>query len=408
MRGPFTLAVLGLGSRTGYAIWAGSMALCACGARDLGPEVTSVEPTAAMVSQLPVPVTIRGAHFLGARVSVDDRTPVGVLQAEASIGGQPLTSVMVVAPDTLTGFVPASLPVGVHDVEVRVGNRQRGTLEHGFEVKNDGVVPPVEPPVNGCNSGEFGVPQLVWPASTSDERGPALSADRLTIVFSRASEAGEDIYYATRPSVEAPFGPPMPLDGLSGDDNTTPVLSADELTIYFASNRTGNWEIWSGQRTAKGLTFGTVRQMIELSSEGNELRPWLSADQLTIYFESDRMGTASDVWKATRADLASDFSAPQQVTWLNSAANEGSPSTTPNQLTCLYVADSETTLGWKTLLRTSRASVADSFDWGTAIPGLSGHNVDGYAALSSDGRELVFGAAGVTQQIWRVAVDCAD
>lgn len=414
MRGPLTLAVLNWGSRSAYITLASLLPLFACGPRHGGPEVDSVEPASAGVAQLPVPVTIRGAHFLAARVSLDDRAPVGVLQPEARIGGEPLTSVEVIAPDTLTGYVPATLAVGTYDVEVRLSNGQYGTLEDGFEVTAIGVAPigsddpPPGPVVNGCNAGELGTPTLLWPASTSDERGPALSADRLTIVFSRTSLEGEDLYYATRPSVDAPFGPARQFDEFTGGFNTTPVLSTDQLEIYFASNRSGNWDIWTAERTAVGLTFGNLRQLMTLSSPSDELRPWITADQLTIYFESDRMGMAADIWKATRATAADDFAAPQQVTWLNTASNEGSPSTTPNQLTCFYVADSLQTLGWKTLLRTQRATTAESFNAGTEVAALSGFNVNGYASLSPDGRELIFSAAGTTQQIWRVPVTCIE
>jgi Tol biopolymer transport system component len=320
----------------------------------------------------------------------------------------------MVAPDTLTGFVPATLPVGIYDVEVRLGNGHHGTLEDGFEVVGFGVAPigsddtPPNPVVNGCNVGELGTPELVWPTSVNNERGPSLSGDRLTMVFSRTSAEGEDLYYATRPSLDALFGEPTRFEEFVGDKNTTPVLSADQLAIYFASDRSGTWDIWYAERAEIGLTFGTHRPLVLLNSMSTEIRPWVSADQLTIYFESDRMGMASDVWKATRANRASEFAAPQQVTWLNSAYNEGSASTTPNQLTCFYISDSLQVSGWKTLLRTQRATAADSFNWGTVVAALSGYNVNGYASLSPDGRELVFGAAGATQQIWRVLINCTE
>ena len=43
-----------------------------------------------------------------------------------------------------------------------------------------------------------------------------------------------------------------------------------------------------------------------------------------------------------------------------------------------------------------------------AGPALSAFNVIGYASLAPDGRELVFSAAGTTQQIWRVPVLCSE
>lgn len=410
MRGPLTFAMSSSGSRA-VAAFPVSLALFACGAGAPGPEVDSVEPRAADVAQLPVLVTIRGAHFLGARVSLDDTAPAGVHHGEPRIGGEPLMSVSLVGSDTLTGFVPATLPVGVHDVEVRLETGERGMLAGGFTVLGAGVVPPgvatVPPTSNGCNGGEVGVPERVWPDSTYNERGPALSNDRLSIVFSRANGIEEDIYWATRPSVDAPFGPPHLFDEFGSGRKTTPILSADQRTIYFASDRSGSWDIWKANRMEVGQVFGGVQPLTVVNSTANELRPWLSVDQLTLYFESDRMGTI-DVWRATRSDLGSDFATPELVTGLNTTSNEGSASLTPDQLTCYYVADSPLIAGWKTLLRTRRVSTSDSFDGGVTFAALESFNVNGYASLSSDGRELVFGAGGATLQIWRVRFDCSE
>lgn len=411
MGGPLTLAVWDSMRRSGYVVAASVLQLWSCEAKGPEVDIDSIEPASANVAQLPVPVTIHGAYFLGARVSLDDRAPAGVLQPQALIGGEPLTGVRVVAPDTLTGFVPATLPAGTYDVEVLLGDDRRGTLEDAFVVLDNGATPvgsdDTPPPVlNGCNAGELGVPELVWPNAVTNDRGPALSADRLKMVFSRIGAEREDLYYATRPSLDAAFGEPSVFDEFSGGRNTTPVLSGDELKIYFASERSGNWDIWVADRLAVGLTFGNLRQLMALNSTASELRPWISADGLTIYFESDRTGTGSDVWKATRASTDAEFSAPQQVTWLNTPSNEQSASTTPDQLTCFYVSDSFQAVGWKTLLRTQRAAATDSFSWGVAVSALSGHNVNGYASLSPDGRELVFSAAGPTQQIWRVLINC--
>lgn len=378
----------------------------ACSAAGGDPEVNSIDPPRVDVAMLPVQVTVRGAHFVSARVSLDDRAPAGVLSVQATVGGALLTSVVITTPDTLTGFVPASLPVGAHDVEVRLGDGRRGILPGGFVVVGGGVQPSVIDP-NVCNAGDFGVPELVWPASTTNDHAPSLSHDRLTLVFSRPGPVGDDVFQATRPNLDSPFGEPVRFEEFTGGNNTTPALSADERTIYFASDRSGSWDIWSGNREPGAFTFGSVKAIEEVNSTAHELHPWVTADGLTMYFESDRAGgTAYDIWRATRTSVGALFSQPVLVAALNAPSNDGSPSLTPDGLTCFYTSDAAQVGGWKTLLRTQRAAVTDDFGWGVQVASLSGFNIS-HASLSGDGRELVFSAAGPTvQQLWRVPINC--
>ena len=58
-----------------------------------------------------------------------------------------------------------------------------------------------------------------------------------------------DIYRAVRPSIDEPFGEPVPVAGLNGpsrDDD--PWLSPDGHTVFFTSSITGNQEIYVAER----------------------------------------------------------------------------------------------------------------------------------------------------------------
>ena len=65
---------------------------------------------------------------------------------------------------------------------------------------------------------------------------PTLSADKRTLYFTRFDAAsgfkGPQIYRATRPSADAPFGPPVHLQGL-GDFVEGTALSPNERLLYF-------------------------------------------------------------------------------------------------------------------------------------------------------------------------------
>jgi hypothetical protein len=73
-------------------------------------------------------------------------------------------------------------------------------------------------------------------SGTALQYAPALSADHLTLWFTRvASVSGSDspqIWRARRAIESAPFGAPVRIDGL-GDFVEAPALSADEKLLYF-------------------------------------------------------------------------------------------------------------------------------------------------------------------------------
>jgi hypothetical protein len=87
--------------------------------------------------------------------------------------------------------------------------------------------------------------------TSASECDPMVFADDRVIVFSsdRASQnASGNIWYATRQSVDDPFGEPVELPGVSSDlDDADAHVSADGCRIYFARNVGGgvDWELFS-------------------------------------------------------------------------------------------------------------------------------------------------------------------
>jgi len=75
-----------------------------------------------------------------------------------------------------------------------------------------------------------------------------LTEDGLMLLFTRDSRtdtAPEDVYVAVRPDLGSPFGTPVPVAGLNGSDNDRdPWLSLDRQRLYFSSNRSGEFEIY--------------------------------------------------------------------------------------------------------------------------------------------------------------------
>jgi Tol biopolymer transport system component len=174
----------------------------------------------------------------------------------------------------------------------------------------------------------FDPPRAVTELDTSASNyDPDLSADGLTIVDAPVIDGAgtQRIMIAMRSALDAPFGAPSrasSLDGTSGSD-LQPFLTLDGSEIWFVSNRVSDFDIYRATRSSGG--FGAPVRVGELASTSDEGLPVVSADGLTVYFQSSRSGGAGagDIWMATRASVTSTFGPPTNVTELNTSADEG-------------------------------------------------------------------------------------
>jgi hypothetical protein len=164
--------------------------------------------------------------------------------------------------------------------------------------------------------------------------GPALSPDGLTVFYGSGSTGFAEpskIFQATRADLGSPFGIATEVTALTaGTINRDPALSADGLTIYFDSDRApslGGTDIWYATRASLTSAWSTPVSLSEVNSSSDDRDAYLSADGLTLYFASDRPGGigGQDLWVTLRPDRQSPFAPPRNVMDLNSAYSEGNP-----------------------------------------------------------------------------------
>lgn len=136
------------------------------------------------------------------------------------------------------------------------------------------------------------------------ERSAAVSASLVTLVLTsdRPGVGGVDLYWTTRPSLEASWGPATPIPGVNSTwgDGEGQLVSGG-LELYFASNRNGEeYEILVASRPSLGARFDTIRTVTELNSVPDaNMDPWLSEDGRYIVFSSTRSGNG-DLYEASR------------------------------------------------------------------------------------------------------------
>jgi len=257
-------------------------------------------------------------------------------------------------------------------------------VDAGATTSDADTTPP--PPVVGdallappCNLAQpFGTPAVVGGLGSIEAVFPSLSSNERTIVFSD----GATLFIAERPSATEPFAvAPRPIVLAKDGPETSVTLSADGFELFFANAPVGSyfsrlyrstrasaavdfidaptavketeglgfsqngpsltangraiyfsavfadnqWQIHRAART--GTQIEKPVPVLELDTAGVEYGVAATADELTIYFSSDRplasTTTNSNIYVATRTALTVPFGAPRPVDELNiEPANE--------------------------------------------------------------------------------------
>jgi Tol biopolymer transport system component len=103
---------------------------------------------------------------------------------------------------------------------------------------------------------------------------------------------------------------PAPLTLLASTfSDRDPFISADDLRLYFSSERSGGGDVYVASRTSKLQPFGIPVLATDLDSTSYDSRVSMTANDLMAVVSSDRIGSAgnTDLWLATRTSTANVF-----------------------------------------------------------------------------------------------------
>jgi PEP-CTERM motif/WD40-like Beta Propeller Repeat len=135
------------------------------------------------------------------------------------------------------------------------------------------------------------------------------------------------------PVLAAEWTTPVPVaSGINTQYNEmTPYLSYDGLSLYFASNNTGTYKIYEAKRSQPSGNFTSVNQV--LSASDNVLKPWVSPDNLRMYYYIESGGWHIDMTQ--RASVNDPWSLGTKVPGLPSSS-VSAPSLTSDELTIVF------------------------------------------------------------------------
>ena len=295
----------------------------------------------------------------------------------------------------------------IHSAIQHEGQQSIGALDKSVEKLKDALSAlgrEPEPPASNQRILALGglewtepVPLTEVNSELAEEWTPFLSFDGLTLYFTRVRS--DTFYYgrifeATR---QEPYGPFTSVKELDGTLNSSPGhvispwVSPDNLRMYYYTESSG-WVLKVTERASDNSPWPIGTNISELNALGNRHQtPRLTADELTIFFCSYNMQDGYggyDIWMATRPDRYSPFGEVTNLSEINTASSDHAPFVSPDGLTLYFDSDRN---GSYQLFRATRGSLNEPFG---NIEHLSFFDTPEYTSIhpciSSDGTVLYF------------------
>lgn len=285
--------------------------------------------------------------------------------------------------------------------------------------------------LSGCVQPRFGIPENLGTPINSwfVENGPVLSADKKTLYF-HSNRAGnsDDIWYATRDDVNAPWNEPRLLTVKVNDHFQSYgfTMNRDELTAYFASNSTwlgseGNYDIWSISRESLDSPWeAPVNVGNSINSPGAESDPCISKDGLELFFaELDsppfRAGGkgGGDIWISRRQSQSDPWGTPETLSIVNSPFTDFTPALAGNDLFLFFASNRKDGYGDFDIWVSRRTSLTEP--WGQPVnigPPINTAGKECRPHISSDESTLYFGSSTEKgfggMDIWMAEIPALD
>ena len=220
---------------------------------------------------------------------------------------------------------------------------------------------------------------------------PSVTADGSELYFNRAGQ--NILMMGWNGAWSAPTVVPAPIS--NGTENG-PFISADGKHLYFDSTRiggVGGRDLWMASRTAPGAAWDAPVALSVLNSQSADEAPWVSPDETTIIFDSDRPpATRVHFWIATRPTANDPWGTPQMVNGPPDGADIYNSAHLASTGLVLYMT-TQTSTGSKYLSESARTTTGDAFQVPTAMDGLVGSgNDDEDPWVSPDGHTVYFGS----------------
>ena len=259
----------------------------------------------------------------------------------------------------------------------------------------------------------FGTPTNLGPTVNSSawDANPSISADGLSLFFQSergGGFGGDDIWVTRRATSSDPWGTPVNLGPTvnSSSHDFCPCISADDLSLFFTSDRPGGYgyyDLWVTWRATTEDPWGTpVNLGPTVNSSASEVDSAISVDGLTLFFGGYSSGPQrpggfgmSDLWVTTRKTKHDPWTEPVNLgPTVNSASTDYVPSISADGLMLFFGSNRPGGYGQRDLWLTTRATA--NKPWGEPLNLGTTVNTSSHdfgPFISADGLELYFHSA---------------
>lgn len=251
----------------------------------------------------------------------------------------------------------------------------------------------------GTTGGElpdWGAPTPITTLAVSAADAPSVTADLRELFFQNNTSGNMDIYVSTRASASDPWGSATAVSELNTSSNdTTAEVAPDGLTIWITSERPGGAgarDIWVSSRPTRAAAWSAPTNVTELNTPQDEQAASSVGDTLTIVFHSTRDAADGDIYVATRASVGDPWSGVTPIAELNTTDTEWTPHLTEDELTIYICTDRPGGLGGRDTWMATRAAVGGEFQSLQPLTVLNSTANDCGAWFSPDQRYTVFGS----------------
>jgi len=253
---------------------------------------------------------------------------------------------------------------------------------------------------------------------------PVISRDGLELYFASARPEGFgdwDIWRSQRAKVEDPWGPPVNLGpGINGPSfDCITGLTSDGLTLHLFALTGAGGELYTATRPTKDAPWGprvNLGPVVNRSGGvglGNDISGTLSPDDLELFFASDRPGTLGnwDIYVTTRANRSDAWRPPVNLgPAVNTSRVEFPLGVSPDGLVLFLVADRPGGWGgfdtWMARRPCKGAAWSEPVNLG---PSFNTSNGDVFGSVSPDGQWCYFGEwngapPGPSSDLWMAPI----